>query len=117
VGGSTTSFKQRKLAMNDFNLTNFAPKGWQTVTARLVVDDASQLVEFLKQVFNATGEYRQDRPSEIRIGDSIVMIGNAGIRKSITSFLYVYVKDADAASTCPQGGCAFSRRTIRHSLW
>lgn len=25
------------------------------------------------------------------------MIGNAGIRKSITSFLYVYVKDADAA--------------------
>jgi hypothetical protein len=35
--------------MNDFNLTNFAPKGWHTVTPRLVVHDASQLVAFLNK--------------------------------------------------------------------
>jgi uncharacterized glyoxalase superfamily protein PhnB len=75
--------------MNDtVNRANFAPKGWHTVTPRIVVDNASQLVEFLRQVFGATGEYRQDRPSEIRIGDSIVMIGNARIRNATTGFLY-----------------------------
>jgi uncharacterized glyoxalase superfamily protein PhnB len=48
-------------------------------------------------VFGATGEYRLDIPSELRIGDSMVMISDAGIRKPITAFLYVYVDDADAA--------------------
>jgi PhnB protein len=78
------------------NHSNFAPKGWATVTPRIVVDDARQLVEFLRHVFGATGEYRQARPSEIRIGDSIVMISDAGTRNSMTAFLYVYVNDADA---------------------
>src|SRR6266545_277336 len=76
--------------------SNFAPKGWHTVTPRIVVDDASQLVEFLRQVFGATGEYRQALPSEIRIGDSMVMISDAGIRNAMAAFLYVYVNDADA---------------------
>jgi len=76
--------------------TNFAPQGWHTVTPKLVVDDARQAVEFLKQVFEATGDYLSDRPSVISIGDSIIMIGEVGIRSAVTSFLYVYVQDADA---------------------
>ena len=75
---------------------HFTPEGWHTVTPRIVVDDASQLVEFVKQVFGATGEYREDRPSEVRIGDSVVMISAAGIRNPMTAFLYVYVNDTDA---------------------
>ena len=31
----------------------------------------------------------------MKIGDSIVMISEAGIRKPATAFLYVYVEDAD----------------------
>jgi uncharacterized glyoxalase superfamily protein PhnB len=60
------------------------------------VNDARGLVEFLKRVLAATGEYRQARPSELRIGDSMIMISEAGIRPAMTAFLYVYVEDVDA---------------------
>ena len=73
------------------------PEGWHTVTPRIVVRDAKGLVEFLKHVLGATGEYRPDRPSEVRIGDSVIMISDAGVRPAATAFLYVYVEDADAA--------------------
>src|SRR5437879_4087277 len=72
------------------------PEGWHTVTPRIVVHDAKGLVEFLKQVFDAAGEYRQERPSEVRIGDSVVMISDAGTRSPMAAFLYVYVSDTDA---------------------
>ena len=71
------------------------PEGWHTVTPRIVVHDAKQLVAFLKDVFGATGDYRQDRPSVIRIGDSVIMISDTGIRSPMTAFLYVYVSDID----------------------
>ena len=74
----------------------FAPEGWHTITPRIVVHDAERLVEFLRQVFGATGDYLPDRPSVIRIGDSMVMISDAGIRNPMTAFLYVYVSDTDA---------------------
>lgn len=72
------------------------PEGWHSVTPRLVARDAGALVTFLKAAFAASGEYRPDGPSEIRIGDSIVMVGGAGVRAATGSFLYLYVEDADA---------------------
>lgn len=72
------------------------PKGWHTVTPRLVVDDPMKLVQFLIHAFGATGEYLTDRPSEMKIGDSIVMVSAAGPRKPMPGFLYLYVDDADA---------------------
>ena len=78
------------------NRSNFAPEGWQAVTPRLVVRDAKQLVEFLKQVFEATGEYRTERPSVITIGDSMLMVSEAGVRSPMPAFLYVYVSDTEA---------------------
>jgi PhnB protein len=78
--------------------SQFTPQGWHTVTPRIVVHDAKQLVEFLKRVFGATGDYRQSLPSEVRIGDSVVMISDTGSRTPMSAFLYVYVNDADA--TC-----------------
>jgi len=76
--------------------SRFIPEGWHTVTSRVVVHDAEKLVDFLKVVFGATGEYQHALPSVIEIGDSMVMISDAGARKSTTAFLYVYVEDADA---------------------
>jgi uncharacterized glyoxalase superfamily protein PhnB len=61
-----------------------------------VVHNAEKLVEFLKEVFDATGEYRQDSPAIVKIGDSQIMISDAGIRNPMTAFLYVYVSDTDA---------------------
>ncbi|HEV8554539.1 MAG TPA: VOC family protein [Casimicrobiaceae bacterium] len=76
--------------------SHFTPKGWHTVTPRIVVHDAKQLVEFLRQVFGATGDYRPDLPSVITIGDSVVMISDTRIRSPMPAFLYVYVNDTDA---------------------
>ena len=59
---------------------NFTPEGWHTVTPRIVVHEAEHLLEFVKYVFRATGEYRPHTPSVLTIGDSIVMISDAGIR-------------------------------------
>ena len=72
-----------------------APEGWHTVTPRILVHEAKHLVEFLKLVFGARGEYRQILPLEIRIGDSVIMISDAGTRSPMTAFLYVYVNDTD----------------------
>src|SRR5580658_1019615 len=73
------------------------PTGWHTVTPRLFVSDAAAMVEFLKRTFGAGGDYRDDGPSEIRIGDSIVMVSVTGVREATDAFLYVYLEDTDAA--------------------
>ena len=75
--------------------SHFTPEGWHTVTPRIVVHEAQQVVEFVKYVFGATGDYRPDMPAVLRIGDSIVMISDAGIRDPTPAFLYVYVDDTD----------------------
>src|SRR6185436_7990049 len=77
-------------------MTKPIPDGWHSVTPRLVVPDAATLVEFLKRAFDATGELRTDSPSQIRIGDSLVMVTSAGPRDAMPSFLYLYVEDIDA---------------------
>src|ERR1700750_1508449 len=77
-------------------IMSLAPEGWPTVTPRIAVEGAEQLVAFIKQVFGATGEYQSSRPSELRIGDSVIMVSDAGARKVMSAFLYVYVRDADA---------------------
>ena len=73
-----------------------APEGWHTVTPRIVVSDVEALIDFLKHTFGAEGEFLAAMPSEIRIGDSIVMVSGAGVRDTVTAFLYVYVADTDA---------------------
>ncbi|HEY6621306.1 MAG TPA: VOC family protein [Steroidobacteraceae bacterium] len=76
--------------------SHFQPAGWHTVTPRLIVYGAEKLVEFVKNVFGATGQYHDHAPAELRIGDSIIMISGAGVRDSMTACLYVYVENADA---------------------
>lgn len=77
-------------------MTKAIPEGWHSVTPRLVVHDTARLVEFLKQAFDATGDFRSDIPSVIRIGDSNVMVSSVGPRNAMPAFLYVYVEDIDA---------------------
>ena len=71
------------------------PSEYHAVTPRLVVTDARKAVEFLRTVFGATGEVTEDRPAEVRIGDSLVMVSSAGERDLFPAFLYVYFDDAD----------------------
>jgi uncharacterized glyoxalase superfamily protein PhnB len=71
--------------------------GFHSITPRLVVADAAAQVAFLRAVFDAAGELHEGRPAEIRIGDSLVLVTEAGARELFPAFLYVYVDDADAA--------------------
>src|SRR5262245_14355717 len=56
------------------------------------------MVAFLRQAFGATGEMRTDRPCQMRIGDSLVMVSSVGPRDVTRAFLYLYVENTDA--TC-----------------
>jgi uncharacterized glyoxalase superfamily protein PhnB len=53
-------------------------------------------VAFLRAVFDAVGTVVPASPVELRIGDSVVMVSEAGAREPFCAFLYVYVRDADA---------------------
>jgi uncharacterized glyoxalase superfamily protein PhnB len=61
-----------------------------------VAHDVATLFDFLKQAFGGTGDFRLDRPCEIRIGDSLVMVSEVGVRDAMPAFLYLYVDDTDA---------------------
>ena len=76
-------------------MTKSILEGWHSVTPRLVVHDPARLFEFLKQAFDATGEFRPDRPSVITVGDSLVMLSGVGPREVMPASLYLYVDDAD----------------------
>ena len=77
-------------------MNEFTPAEFHTVTPRIVARNAARLVEFVKSVFAASGDYRPDTPAILRIGDSAIMISDAGARPPSPAFLYVYVADTDA---------------------
>lgn len=77
-------------------MAQWKPEGWHSITPRLVARDPAGLVRFLKDVFGGRGEFTSDMPSQVQIGDSIVMVSGAGPRELTSSFLYLYVEDADA---------------------
>lgn len=80
------------------------PDRYHTVTPYLVVRNVSGLIDFMKQVFEAEELERFHRPdgsithAEVRIGDSVVMMGEAsGEFEPVPAMLHVYQEDADAA--------------------
>lgn len=79
------------------------PDGYHSVTPYLVVEGVAKLIEFLKQAFDATEKERMSRPdgtvmhAEVKIGDSVVMMGEAaGEFSPMPSMLHLYVNDTDA---------------------
>jgi PhnB protein len=79
------------------------PEGYHSITPYLTVQGVSQMIDFLKQAFDAQEIHRLAGPdgkimhAEIRIGDSPVMLGEArGEWKPTPTTLYLYVQDADA---------------------
>ena len=77
-------------------MNTFKPDGWRTVTPSVITDAVAGLVGFLKIVFGAIGELQSGAPTEMRIGESVVMISaGGGAREAMPAFLYVYVENAD----------------------
>ena len=80
------------------------PDGYRSVTPYLVVEGAARLIEFLKRAFGAEETERLAAPgglighAEVRIGDSVVMIGDAhDDSTAMPASIYLYVAHVDAA--------------------
>lgn len=79
------------------------PEGFHTVTPYLIVQEAAQLIEFVKQAFEATETFRGTGSAggihaEVKIGDSMVMIGGGGAWRgeAIPAALHLYVNNVDS---------------------
>ena len=54
------------------------------------------MVDFVKHVLDGQGDFHRSRPSEIRVGDSLIMISDGDcLRPAMPAFLYVYVQNVD----------------------
>jgi PhnB protein len=70
--------------------------GFQSVVPFLSIQRAAELVEFLAAAFNAEETFRSKTHFEVRIGDSMVMIGDVGDGPPSTGQLFMYVGDVEA---------------------
>ncbi|HET6472736.1 MAG TPA: cupin domain-containing protein [Pseudomonadales bacterium] len=86
----------RDQAMSNSEQSTFFPPGWPRMATRIFADDHEELVRFLVDVFGATGALQRNRPSEIRIGDAVLLVSGIAERAAHGAILYVYVPDADA---------------------
>jgi uncharacterized glyoxalase superfamily protein PhnB len=75
---------------------------YRTVTPYLVVPDADAELRFLVAAFGATeqlchrDEHHSVRHAEVRIGDSLIMLGQAGEQwKALPAALYLWVENVD----------------------
>jgi uncharacterized glyoxalase superfamily protein PhnB len=92
------------------------PDGYNNVMPYLVVEDVGVLIDFLKQTFDAEEIMRVENDrgthAEVRIGDSVVMMGSTTGSPNVSSALiYVYVDDTDATfeRAIVAGGATFER--------
>ncbi|HEX7139492.1 MAG TPA: VOC family protein [Vicinamibacterales bacterium] len=76
---------------------------YPAATPYLIVPDASAMLRFMTAAFAATEQMVQRNPdgsvghAEMKIGDSLIMLGQAGgAWPARTSALYVWVDDVDA---------------------
>lgn len=72
------------------------PAPYHTVTSRMFVADVERAVSFLRTVFGATAEIASGRPTDVHIGDSVILISSSVERDDFPAFLYVYVDDANS---------------------
>jgi len=77
------------------------PKGYGTVTAALIQDNAAQTIDFCKKAFGSKVRMCMNGPggkimhAEIEIGDSVVMLNDAMQEPAQPAGLFLYVTDVD----------------------
>ena len=81
---------------------SYKPEGYSTVSPYLIAAGAQAVIDFLKKAFDARELRRYDMPdgsimhAEVRIGDTVVMIGDAGEHwPAVPAHLHVYVDSVD----------------------
>jgi len=78
-------------------------EGFNTITPYLTVHEAEKLIDFVKHAFGAKELFRAFGSAggihaEVRIGDSMLMIGGGGVWRGTEAptGIHLYVRDADA---------------------
>jgi uncharacterized glyoxalase superfamily protein PhnB len=108
------------------------PPGYHSITPAIVVRDGSKAIEFYKRAFGAEELNRMEGPggslmhAEIRIGDSIIMLGEEneqwGTRSPQSTngnpgSLHIYVEDADASFERALKAGAKVRYPLEDTFW
>ena len=108
------------------------PAGYHSVTPAVVVRDAAAAIDFYKKAFGAEEIDRMAGPdgsimhAEIRIGDSILMLGEENeqwgtksplILNGVHGSLHIYVEDADAAFNRALEAGATVRYPLEDAFW
>ncbi len=108
------------------------PAGYHTVTPYLIVRSAAEALEFYRRALGATEVLRMTMPdgrighAEIRLGDSVVMLGEEcpeSDGKSPQTLggspvgLYVYVEDVDALFERAIAAGATERRPVMDQFY
>jgi len=82
----------------------YKPDNYNDVAPYLVVDGASDTIDFLTRVFDATPLRRFDNAdgtvmhAEVRVGDSVIMLGDRHPDwPAMPAYVHIYVPDVDAA--------------------
>jgi hypothetical protein len=93
------------------------------VSPYLIVAGAQRVVDFLRRAFDGQKLRRFERPdgaiihTEVRIGDTIVMLADAGEGwPPIQAHLHVYVENVDATYRRALGQSRCSRRSARRTI-
>ena len=84
-------------------MTDWKPATYPSISPYLICENADAIITFLQSVFEAELVRRFDRPdgslmhAEVRIDDSIVMIGGGATdQQSPGPHIHVYVRDVQA---------------------
>jgi uncharacterized glyoxalase superfamily protein PhnB len=108
------------------------PKGYHSITPALVVRDAGSAIDFYKRAFGAEEVSRMKGPdgsimhAEIKIGDSVVMLGEENEQwgsksplstNGLPSSLHVYFDDADKAFKRALDAGATVRYPLEDAFW
>ena len=108
------------------------PAGYHSVTPAIVVRDAAAAIDFYKRAFGAEEINRMAGPdgsimhAEIRVGDSVVMLGEEneqwGTRSPLSlggvhGSLHIYVADADASFNRAIQAGATERYPLEDAFW
>jgi len=108
------------------------PAGYHSVTPAIVVRDAAAAIDFYKRAFGAEEINRMAGPdgsimhAEIRVGDSVVMLGEEneqwGTRSPLSlggvhGSLHIYVADADASFDRAIQAGATVRYPLEDAFW
>lgn len=107
LGGNTnmnTAAKQVEPARDSEPKKSYKREGFHTVTPYIIAQPAVELVDFVKQAFGAVESFRATGSAgglhcEVKIGDSVVMIGGGPTFDPRPVAIHLYVPNVDEVYT------------------